>query len=119
MPGAGSRPWSAWNLRLHSAIHSARDRSANERTSGEEAAAWAAVAVHRLQSLALTTRSPLSWHVASHQEISRCIGTGSEPVRSTDSDRALNAPARRASAGSSTVPANASGVPSASAALRS
>jgi hypothetical protein len=94
-------------------------RFANERTSGPEAATSAAVAVHRLQSLVLTTRSPLSWHVASHQEISRCIGTGSEPVRSTDSDRALNAPARRASAGSNTVPVNAAGMPSASAALRS
>src|SRR6266568_4217452 len=38
-------------------------------------------------------RSPLAWQVASHQEISRCIGTGSPPVPSTTRDEELQTPA--------------------------
>src|SRR6266571_2558504 len=62
-------------------------------------------------------RSPLAWQVASHQEISRCIGTGSPPVPSTTRDEELQTPASAGSAGSNLAEANIAGRPDTSAAL--
>src|SRR6266566_420682 len=65
------------------------------------------------------TRSPLAWQVATNQEISRCIVSGSIPVRSTTRDDEPQTSASTGSAGSNVVPANTAGRPAASAALRS